>query len=133
MDQYKRFHKSNSILYQYNQVQYPLCVGDQTFVRKCVRITAAPNIGREDIVSEFKSHVTDLMYPVNFQYRTMMTLYTETPDFIVAMSTHYVEKLIKGMMENERNREGSLLAEAELFTKKLYDFADEMIYYRDHP
>ncbi len=135
MDQYKRFHKSESILYQYNLIQYPIPDKDVNFKRTVVRLSAAPGVTREDIASEFKSQVSDPMNYLNFQDRPMMTLSVDTPDFVVAMTTNSVDRLIKAMMKKERKfaLPGHALSEADLFIKKLYDFADEMIYYRENP
>jgi hypothetical protein len=133
-EQWKRFHKSNSLIYQYIMV---LMDGKQerSLLRRVVGLEAAPGVTTQDIMSEIQrlDDVAEvagaLNGPLAFFYSDphMNTISVETPEFVVCLTLAGFKKIA---YENAVSPDGTLTVPIK--RHQLQKFACSLVASRDY-
>lgn len=119
----KRFHKSDSVLYQYSIIKYPLEKPHPTFLRQIVMVHATDGVKWQEIATEI--HDLRKRSPVSGS-PILMTMMVDYPEFVVALTLEGAVKIIKQLCEKN-----PLPSEYSWF-EQVDTFAKEMVASRDH-
>lgn len=123
---YKRFHNSDSIIYTYNEVEYPYQdTKNPTFKRTCVRVHAAKNVTWQQIAEEIHSLRKDSF---TSPYSVLTTCTVDYPDFVVALTLKGCLKIINSCLEaaiDVKPREYGYFDQVDCFAKEMITIRDE--------
>lgn len=125
----KRFHKSDSIVFQYTVIQCPLdtpeSIKNPTFIRKIVHIFASKNVTWNQISKEIHTLGAD---SINRPYAILSTCMVEYPDFVVALGVSGAIKIISSISKKYHEK---LRPKPYAYLLATDNFAKEMVAWRD--
>lgn len=93
----KNFHKSDSLLYEYDTVVDHFG-SSPTFIRKVVGMHASPNVTWQDIVAEVHG-VRKNTYGRYLSNSCLLTCTVERPDFVVSLSYNGCMQIVNRFIE----------------------------------
>lgn len=95
MDQFKRFHKSDTLIYEYSEVYIPLPHYSEgwTIKRSLKHVHASPQVTWAEIAAEARSYLTTSLgkSPNN---PVLLTCVVDYPEFIVGLTCQGFHRLI---------------------------------------
>lgn len=117
---YKRFHKSDSLIYQYDLMN----VHDKRVIRSVVTLTASENVTWRDIYEEFQA----LYSTSNPKSEPMRTCTTDTEHFIVSLT---FAGFINAMVELDKRGNKNTDLDVK-FREQAETVAKELVTQRDY-
>lgn len=119
----KRFHKSDSTLFCFNMIDYPLNLNGMYLTREYVAVHASDNVTWQEIAQEIhtarKGPSPDLYF--------LKTCMVDYADFVVSLTLNGALKIVMDLVESNTNK----VPKEYLYFDQVDSFAKEMIEERD--